>query len=720
MSDGIQVYNGQFEPTSGDEKDFNDKTLEDIIEGALEEDRADTIASLVGNEFSTYEAGRLQAEQCRVRAHYNTLGEYDPAIDLSQSTIKPFVKITGPKVQAAMALEIPILLPPGKPCWSIDPSPYPRNPAIELAMKQKGASQEMVEHEVAKAARVAANKLQMKMWDSLVQAGFASKVYSMVRNCAQYGTGIFHGPFMNKTEDNGIEVQMESLSWWSVYRDPWAKSVEDCTSVHVRKVIPKSELIKLKSDKRFDKKKIDHVLQTRPNGTWSPKYWETQLAMVNNKKAPVTMNDRYEVITRWGYLSGRQIRNCGFDVDDKHLDEQVMAFAVIVGNTTISCGVSELHSDRLPFYFVPHFAVPDNMDGVGIPEAMFDSQDAVNACERGKQNNLAFATKPMLAIQTDRVDSSRMKDLTITPGKVWPVISSEVNRGDPVKQLQFNMHVGEIDGVQQRCQSFAQEETGIPNFLQGLGGEGVHNRTLGGAQLQFDNAVTSIKTVIFNYENFFIIPFIKKVAEIYQKFDDDATIKGDTRVIATGVQGIIAKENLASDMLQFMQIAGTNPEWAKQIDPQVIFNGIANGRGMFLQNVVLPPDVVKQREVETQALQDASMESGAMAQAQAQAKIKAETSPKDALIASMNKAPEGTPVQLSLMRDVLMAEGVLSPATSAAIDKQMQLLGMGQYVQAANHGAEFAKTTEIPQGQVQQPITPQMPHPNAPIIGGDE
>lgn len=114
------------------------------------------------------------------------------------------------------------------------------------------------------------------------------------------------------------------------------------------------------------------------------------------------------------------------------------------------------------------------------------------------------------------------------------------------------------------------------------------------------------------------------------------------------------------------------------------------------------------------------MESGAMAQAQAQAKIKAETSPKDALIASMNKAPEGTPVQLSLMRDVLMAEGVLSPATSAAIDKQMQLLGMGQYVQAANHGAEFAKTTEIPQGQVQQPITPQMPHPNAPIIGGDE
>ena len=80
-------------------------------------------------------------------------------------------------------------------------------------------------------------------------------------------------------------------------------------------------------------------------------------------------------------------------------------------------------------------------------------------------------------------------------------------------------------------------------------------------------------------------------------------------------------------------------------------------------------------------------------------------------------------MQLSLIRDVLMTENMLSPATSAAIDKQMQLLGMGQYVQAANHGAEFAKTTEMPQGQVPQQVMPQMsqmPHPNAPIIGGNE
>ena len=720
MQEDPMVTNGQFDPVSDDVAFENDSDLASELESkAALEDHSDAICSKTMNEFSVYEAFRLAAEKIRIRAHYNTRGLYDPEIDVSDSKVKPFVKITGPKVQAGIALLVPILLPPGKPCWSLDPSPKAHIPSVEFALKSKGLPPEQIQAEVDKVARKAADELSVDVWDSLCESGFAPKAYSMIRSATQYGTGIAHGPFVTK-DKNGIKLDWQSLSWWSVYRDPWGKSVEDCNSIITRKVITKSELIKLKKDKVYSAEKIDKVLNAFPNGNWSPKWWEMLLNVADNGQAPYPTGGRYEVFTRWGYQTGNDIRECGFDADDDSLNEQVMAYAVCVGNETISVGVSDLHSDRLPFYFVPHFAVPDSLDGVGVPEAMFDSQDSVNACERGKINNLAFAVKPMMAVQTDRLDP-RMKNLEIKPGMLWPTISSEVNRGDPIKEIQVNMHLAEIDGVQQVSKTFASEETGIPNFLQGMGGEGVHNRTEGGARLQFDNAVNSIKTVVFNYENFFIIPFIKKCADAFLKFDDSDRIRGDVRVIATGVQGMIAKENMANDVLQFAQIAASNPEWAKRVDPAAAFGAIVRGRGMTLNDIVLPDSVVQQRAVQQQALSDASAENVANANAQAQAKVKAETSPVDTVIDAMNRAPDGSLMQITLIRDALQMKGVLSPETAQAIEKQMQLLSFGNQVQAAQHGANFAAATNPqtyqpePTGQqanaMAQPQPAAMPHP---------
>ena len=722
MPENPMIVSSQYDPIADGENRINDATLAEDISGeeAIDE-HGDSICSKVMNEFALYESFRLAAEKIRIRAHYNTRGLYDPDIDVSDSKVKPFVKITGPKVQAAIALLVPILIPPGKPAWSLDASPKAKIPSIAYAMKAKGKSDAEIDYEVQNAAKKAADDLTLDVWDALTESGYSYKVYSIIRQATQYGTGYGYGPFVGE-DKNGITIDWEALSWWSVYRDPWAKSIDECSSIIIRKVITKSELIKLKSDNNYHSENIDKVISSYGNGNWSPKWWELLINVADNGQAPYPTSGRYEVFTRWGYMSGSEIRDCGFEVDDDKINEQVMAYAVCIGNTTISVGVSELHSDRLPFYAVPHFAVPDSIDGVGVPEAMFDSQDSVNACERGKINNLAFAVKPMMVVQTDRLDP-RMKNLEIKAGTLWPVISGEVNRGDPIKEIQVNMHLSEIDGVQQVSKSFSSEETGIPNFLQGMGGEGVHNRTEGGARLQFDNALNSIKTNVFNYENFFFVPLIRKCADIFLKYDKGLKIRSDVRVIATGVQGMIAKENLAADVLQFSQIASASPLWAKQLDPQKMFDAIARGRGMTLDQITLPDEIIQQRDIQAQALQDASVE--ANANAQAQAKVKAETSPVDTVIDAMTRAPQGSQMQVTLIRDALKMKGVLTPETDAAIQNQLQLLGFGAQVQAAQHGANFAIATApmAPENQTKQPSNPpmlQMPHPNAPVVGGNQ
>jgi len=655
------------------------------------ENNPDAIASMILKEHDEFSVARMTRERIMIRSHFNTMGKYDPGVDLSGSKNTPFVKLTSPKVQAAIAMEVPILMPPGKECWDVKSPPFPRIKKMEYDLKSKGFGITEIRKQVFEANERANAALRLKIADGLERDNWNTKLHACVIESVIYGTGIMSGPFVN--EADGIKYpHFDQHSWWSIFKDPVAKTVEECSAIHVRRVLTKYELTSLRDIPGYKKDAIDEVLSRYSSGNWSPRWWETQLM---NGDTPAGMGcGRYELIKRWGYLSGEDLIKAGAKIDESSKSNQFMVRAEVVGHKTIFLEISELHSERLPFYFSPHYAIPHSIEGIGAPEAMSDSQDSINACERGKMTNLAFVVKPPFTVQTDRLDLKRIADLEMSPGKMWPTISSEVAAGDPVKPMKFDCHIADLDAVQARNITFAQEETGIPNFLQGLGGPGTHNRTFGGAQLQFDNAITSIKSVIFNYENYLIIPLIQKTADFFLHYDDDPDIQGDHKVIATGVQGLIARENLSNDLLQIAQIASTNPDWAKRFDPERMWGLLVTSKGLDDERITFTPEEVEERDrqaqVQKQSLADASEQINAEHEAGLNQKIKAQSSPKETMVIAMQEAPDGSQSKLMIMREVLRMNGTLTAETDAAIQVDLEHMGNSMMADSAEHGARVA------------------------------
>jgi hypothetical protein len=659
----------------------------------------DSIARMTLKEHDLYSVSRLQRERIMLRSHFHTIGQYDPELDLSESPNTPFVKLTSPKVQAAIAMEVPILLPPGKECWDIQSPMEPHIKKLEYQLKSKKFPDTEIKSQVFKANQESNKALRLKIVDGLARDNWNTKFHGMIIENCIYGTGIMSGPFAYK-ENGNTYPHFDHYSWWSIFRDPIARTVEECCSIHVRRVLTTHELIELKKVEGYRKDAIDEVLADYATGNWSPRWWELQLLRGNNQQYPGSYSGRFELIKRWGYLSGKELSEAGLTIKEEDKTNQFMVRAEVIGHKTIYLEISEFHQDRLPFYFSPHYAIPHSMEGLGIPEAMSDSQDAINACERGKMTNLAFVVKPPYTVQTDRVDLSRIKSFDMTAGKMWPVISSEVSAGDPVKPIKFDCHIEDLDNVQARNISFAQEETGIPNFLQGLGGPGTHNRTLGGAQLQFDNAITSIKSVIFNYENYFIIPAIQKTADFFLHYDSDPAIQGDHHVIATGVQGLIARENLSNDLLQIAQIASTNPEWSKRFDPERMWSLLVTSKGLDDDRITFTEAEVKEHDqeaqVQKQALQDASTQINAQHEVDINQKVKAQSSPREATLQAMHEAPDGSQTKLMLIREVLQMNQTLSDEINAAIGVDLEAMGHSMLADSAEHGARVALAHNSP------------------------
>jgi hypothetical protein len=241
---------------------------------------------------------------------------------------------------------------------------------------------------------------------------------------------------------------------------------------------------------------------------------------------------------------------------------------------------------------------------------------------------------------------------------------------------------------------FTQEQTAIPNFLMGMGGDGVHNRTAEGATLQFNTASTPMKSVIFNFENYFIVKFVDKVAKLYLMFDKDPTIQGDVRVVAKGLQGVMEREALSNDLLQFAQIASSNPAWSEKTDVDAIFRMLVRSKGLTDRGVTYSDDYIAQKKMLEQQAQGEQQLALEQQQQQMQMKTRAETAPRDALIEAMKQAPDGSILKNQLIEEVLKTYGLLTPELQSAVEASIQMEHIKNQTEAHQLGSQLTGDME--------------------------
>ncbi len=674
---------------------------------------SDAIAARTIKDFWNDANSRIDQERIWLRATYNINGRYDPAYASSDTTSQAFVQVTRPRVNTAVSMILPVLLPPGDECFTLTSSPSPSMPKLEAQLASDGVPPEKVKTVIKVAADFAASELQVKVLDGMEESDYKVKLQDVVNDAASLGTGIMCGPYVEKSfevepakvelDPMGMSIEVaakmkhqpgvEVINPWDFYPDKNAYCVEDMGYGTIRKSLNKYQLLKFAKKDGFNSEAIKKLVDRYGDaGNWNPQWWESQIANVNGSDTG-NIDGRYEVLVRWGWLTGKEIADTGASIPEDRLDDMIMCQSWTCGNRCIYVGESELHKDRLPFYMVPYSKKARSPWGGGVPEMMFDSQDAVNACERSKMDNMALISGPQVMVFADRLMPGH-NSLEIKPKKIWPVVSSEVQTS--VKPIEFfspQIALGEMQSVQRDHLQFIQEQTSIPNFLMGMGGAGTHNRTEGGAILQFNTASTPMKGVLFNFEKFLVSKIVKKFADFYEMYDPDPTIKGDARVITKGLSGLMERETLIADMLQVMQFASANPVWAEQVDLDRVFNIILMGKGLRDQRITLTPEEIQQKREAQQQMAQQGMEAKMQMEQASMKQQRAETAPKDALLQAMNQAPDNSNLKTVLIKKVLEVEGMIDPEIEAALEREMELQSLKDMDELHGMGTEAANRT---------------------------
>ena len=324
-----------------------------------------------------------------------------------------------------------------------------------------------------------------------------------------------------------------------------------------------------------------------------------------------------------------------YEVEDVQVNIQsegsyyVEACVVIANGSTILKAIPNpyMMKDR-PVLAFPWDVVPSRFWGRGITEKAFHSQKALDAEIRGRIDALALTNVPMMAMDATR--KPRGEKGEIRPGKMI------LTNGDPREVLQpFNF--GQVQNI-----TFAQAEA-LQNQIQAATGAydsagmpGAINRTSSSTlSMGLSAIIKRQKRTLVNFQESFLIPFVKMAACRYMQFDPENYPVEDFVFTVSSSLGILQREYEITQLVQLLQPMAQDDPIRPMIVKSVLENMSLSNREEFKRLIddSMRPDPQQQQlaqataqtqleftQSQTQALIGQATESQARAK-----KIQAET-----------------------------------------------------------------------------------------------
>ena len=252
-----------------------------------------------------------------------------------------------------------------------------------------------------------------------------------------------------------------------------------------------------------------------------------------------------------------------------------------------------------PIVAFPWDIVPGRFWGRGICEKGYNSQKALDAELRARQDALALTVHPMIGIDSTRIP--RGMDMSVRPGKTILTIGRPSEVLEPIRlggvdQITF----AQAESLQRMLQmaTGAIDSAGIPGSING-------EATAAGISMSLGAIIKRHKRTLINFQESFIIPFIEKAAWRYMQFDPENYPVKDYKFSTSSSLGIIAREYEVTQLVQLLQ---TMPA-ESPLYPILIQSIIDN---MSLSNREELKDALKQAQApspEAQQMQQAVQES---------------------------------------------------------------------------------------------------------------
>jgi hypothetical protein len=605
--------------------------------------------------FTEYKDARKETEDEWIKDLRQYQGQYEPDVlarlEESGARSKVFVGITRTKVMAAYSRLIDLLFQTGDIFFSISPTPIPQiSPLLAMQMRQMAMEQvtaasgmdpalnedliaqrmqelegEFVEAEKQIAER-AAELMTVEIQDQLAESNAEMKLKESILEACIFGSGAIkagtvridktqsYSQVINpETGQQGYALaqiekpmpEIESVSIFDLYPDPYCTTLEDCDGLFRRHVLTKKQFRDLADLPGFDGDAIRYLLKTSRKGNHTEEQHERtrrQIAGINDHGE----SNRYDVLEFWGTVDGYDLEEHGIEfAEDADLADTYNACVWICGSTVLKVMLNPISGYTLPYHIFPYERAPHQFWGTGVPRMMRDSQTTMNAATRIWLDNLALSSGPMMEVNTDLLAAG--EDPTdVHPWRVW---LREGGDGS-MPAIRWYQPVANANGLNQIVElfrRFADETTSLPSYTHGEQGKSL-NKTATGMSMLMGAANISLKSTVKNIDDFLLEPMIQSLFHFNMEFSTNEEAKGDLKVVSRGSTALIQKEVQSQRLLQFLSLV-SNPTDIAVVDRTKLLRDIA-------QSMEIDPDeIIKSEEViqaEQAALQNQMLaESGA-------------------------------------------------------------------------------------------------------------
>ena len=457
--------------------------------------------------------------------------------------------------------------------------------------------------------------------------------------------GIVGQAAIGVSEKDRTAVKIVPINPKNFLFDPNGTSVEECLGVAVEKYVSLHKIVKGIEEGVYRKVNVGPMYDTDDLEVTQE---ETQFH-----------NDKVKLLTYYGLVPReylQQLENDGNELvdlfpEDSEADEYsdlVEAIVVIVNDSTLLKAEENpyMMKDR-PIILYQDDTIPNRLLGRGTVEKAYNMQKAIDAQMRSHLDSLALTTAPMIGIDATRLP--RGARFEVKPGKAI------LTNGNPNEILQ-PFKFGNTDGSNlQTSKEFERMLLQATGTLDSQGMVSNVARDAGGAGMSaaMGAIIKKYKRTLTNFQEDFLIPFIKKAAFRYMQFDPERYPSTDMVFVPTATLGIMAREYEQQQFIGLLQTLGPQTPVLPIILKGIVQNSSLSNRAEMLaalSEMGKPNPQQQQLQMQQQMLQ--------LQTAQAQlALLQAQTAEKAA-------NAQQTQVETQMMPVELQAKMVQSAATN--------------------------------------------------------
>ena len=337
-----------------------------------------------------------------------------------------------------------------------------------------------------------------------------------------------------------VKVKLKPVLPQNFLIDPVATSVEDAMGVAVDEFVSRHQVELLQEQGVY---RDVYVGSAAPDTDLEP---DQDLVIYSDDKVRLT---KYYGLVPRELLNDAVARDDEEEVLEEESESKYIEAVVVIANGGILLKAEAnpyMMQDR-PVVAFPWDVVPGRFWGRGVCEKGYNSQKALDTELRARIDALSLTIHPMMALDATRMPRGAKPE--VRPGKMI------LTNGDPREVLQpFNFgQVSQITFAQAGAlQQMVQQATGAVDSA-GIAGSVNGEATAAGISMSLGAIIKRHKRTLINFQQSFLIPFVKKAAYRYMQFDPESYPVADYKFNASSTLGIIAREYEVTQLVQLLQ-----------------------------------------------------------------------------------------------------------------------------------------------------------------------